>query len=114
MKAPEVRTMALSLPEAHEQPHFDSVSFRIRGRIFATLPAPGDRAHIFVPESDVHEAVAEHPAWCEELWWGKKLSGLRILLAEADPAVVTELLVDAWRAKAPTRLVAAFDGADRG
>ena len=99
----------MSLPEVVEQPHFDSASFRIRGRIFATIPAQGDRVHVFVPESDVHEAVAEQPAWCEELWWGKRLSGLRIALPDADAAGVNELIIDAWRFKAPKRLVAAFD-----
>ena len=105
----DVRTMALSLPETVEEPHFDSASFRIRGRIFATIPISGDRVHVFVSEQDVHEAVAEQPSWCEELWWGKKLSGVRIMLRDAEPELVNELVVDAWRRKAPKRLVASFD-----
>lgn len=36
----DVRRVALSLPEAIEQPHFDRPSFRLRGKIFATLPGP--------------------------------------------------------------------------
>lgn len=109
MNEQDVRSVALSLPEAIEQPHFDSASFRIRGRIFATIPAPGDRLHVFVPEPDVREAVAEQPSYCEELWWGKKLSGLRIFLPDADSSLVNELIIEAWRFKAPRRMVAAFD-----
>lgn len=109
MDVDEVRRVALSLPEAVEQPHFDSASFRVRGHIFVTLPAEGERAHIFVGEDDVHAAVAERPSSCEELWWGKKLSGVRILLPTADPVLVTELIIDAWRRKAPKRLAATLD-----
>ena len=109
MNADDVRSLALSLPEADEQPHFDSASFRVRGHIFVTLPADGDCAHVFVEEDDVHAAVTEQPSFCAELWWGKKLSGVRIQLAEADPVLVHELIVDAWRRKAPLRLAATLD-----
>jgi hypothetical protein len=108
MEEQDVRAFALSLPEAIEAPHFDSASFRVRGRIFATIPAQGDRVHVFVAEDEVHAAVAEHPSWCEELWWGKKLAGLRIYLQDAEFDFVNELIVDAWSRKAPKRLVAAF------
>jgi hypothetical protein len=112
MDAEEVRTIALSLPETVEQPHFDSASFRVRGRIFVTLPAGGERAHVFVGEHDVHAAVAERPAFCAELWWGRKLSGVLVHLAGADPGVdadlVAELVIEAWRRKAPKRLAASL------
>ena len=109
MDVEAVRTIALSLPEAIEQPHFDSASFRVRGHIFVTLPNDGDRAHIFVGEDDIHMAVAERPAFCEELWWGKKLSGVRVHLPGADTVLVSELIIDAWRRKAPKRLVATLE-----
>lgn len=109
MDVEEVRRIALSLPEAVEQPHFDSASFRVRGRIFATLPPDGDRAHLFVGEDEVHAAVAERPASCEELWWGKQLSGVLVHLAAADPVLVTELITEAWLRKAPQRLIATLD-----
>ena len=83
MDAEDVRGFALSLPEATEEPHFDSASFRIRGRIFATLPPEGDRAHVFVDQDETRAAVEEDPAAFHELWWGKKLSGVRVDLAAA-------------------------------
>ena len=109
MDAEEVRSVALALPETVEQPHFDAVSFRVSGHIFVTLPPDGDRAHIFVGEDDVHAAVAERPSSCEELWWGKRLSGVLVHLRGADPVLVSELVIDAWRRKAPKRLVATLD-----
>ncbi|MGH3621598.1 MAG: hypothetical protein ACRDQ5_07385 [Sciscionella sp.] len=39
----DARRFALSLPEATEQPHFEMSSFRVRGKIFATVPV--DEAH---------------------------------------------------------------------
>jgi hypothetical protein len=35
----EARRLALALPEVTEQPHFDMASFRVRGKIFVTVPA---------------------------------------------------------------------------
>ncbi|MEA2844543.1 MAG: hypothetical protein QOJ69_2214 [Actinomycetota bacterium] len=116
MDAEEARRFALSLPEATEQPHFESASFRIRGRIFATLPPQGDRLHVFVDEDETRAAVEEDPAAFHELWWGKKLSGVRVDLAAASVSAerVSELIEEAWRRRAPKRVVAAYDAARGG
>jgi hypothetical protein len=100
-----VRKLALALPEATEQPHHDMTSFRVRGKIFATMPPEGGRLHVFVTEDQVASYCAEFPAVVEELWWGKKLSGARVILARADSALVRELLAESWRAKAPKSLL---------
>lgn len=113
MDADDVRRFALSLPEATEEPHFDSASFRIRGRIFATLPAQGDRAHVFVDADETRAAVAENSVAFHELWWGKKLSGVRVDLAAVSvPEAaerVFELVEESWRRRAPKRVIAAYD-----
>jgi hypothetical protein len=33
-----VRTVAMTFPETTEAPHFEATSFRVRGKIFATIP----------------------------------------------------------------------------
>lgn len=99
-----VRKLALSLPEATEQPHHDMVSFRVRGKIFATLPPDGGRLHVFLPEDEAASYCAEFPSAVEELWWGKKRRGCRVLLRHANGALVRELLVASWRCKAPQSL----------
>lgn len=104
MTLDEVRRYALSLAEATEQPHFDYTSFRV-GKIFATAPPDGEHLHVFVDENEAKAAVAENPDVFSELWWGKRLMGVRVRLAAADPAVVRELLEEAWRNKAPKRLL---------
>lgn len=105
----EVRAIALGLPEAREQPHFSMTSFRVRGSIFATLTPEREHLHVFVPESEVHEAVSEQPDSCEELWWGQKLDGVRVTLSGSDPELVNELLTAAWRQKAPKKLVSEWE-----
>jgi hypothetical protein len=109
MKLAQVRKFALSLPDATEAPHFEMTSFLVRGKIFATAPPDGRHVHVFVGEEEARASVAEEPAVFEELWWGKRLTGVRAELGLARPQSVFPLLTEAWRRKAPRRLVAAFD-----
>jgi hypothetical protein len=104
-----VRRLALALPETTEAPHHDMTSFRVGGKIFATMPPEGDRVHVFVGPEEVAASCAEYPGVAEELWWGTRLSGCRVLLARADQQIVRELLTEAWRCKAPKKLLAASD-----
>jgi hypothetical protein len=101
---------ALTLPEAVEQDHHGMRSFRIRGRIFATVP-DDDHLRVMVDEGEIHAAVAEDPEAFAEFWWGKRLSCVVVDLRAAPPDQVREMLTDAWRRKAPRTLVRAFDGA---
>jgi len=105
----EARRLALSLPEATEQPHFDMASFRVRGKIFVTVPPEGTSLHVFVDPLEVEGYVAQDPAAFEPLHWGERLSGLRVNLAATPSGVLAEVIEEAWRRKAPRRLVAAFD-----
>lgn len=104
MNIAEVRRHALSLPEASEAPHFNYTSFRVVGKIFATMPPDGEHLHVFVGEEDRERALALEPGSIEKLFWGKRVAGLRIALKAAKPATVRTLLTEAWREKAPKRL----------
>jgi len=57
----EARRLALSLPEVTEQPHFDMASFRVRGKIFVTVPPEGTRLHVFIDPLEVEGYVAQDP-----------------------------------------------------
>ena len=102
-------TFALSLPEAFEQDHHGIPSFRVRGRIFATAP-DDDHLRIMVDEGEIRAAVADDAAAFQAFWWGSRLSALVVDLRRAPDDHVRELLTEAWRRKAPKRLVRAFDG----
>lgn len=104
MKASLVRDYALSLPEATEQPHFDYTSFRVRGKIFATMPPEEEHLHVFLGPELRAAALDSWPSFLEELKWGKKVLGVRVSLDLATPAVVKRLLSQAWHDKAPKSL----------
>jgi predicted DNA-binding protein (MmcQ/YjbR family) len=46
------RELALSLPEAHEEPHFEKPSFRVGRKIFATLNRKENRICVKLSEID--------------------------------------------------------------
>ena len=98
------RLLALALPEAIEAPHFQYASFRVGGKIFATLPPEGQHLHVFVADDERDQALALAAECVEKLLWGGKVVGLRVALAQAPPALVKRLLAQAWARKAPKRL----------
>jgi hypothetical protein len=104
-----VRRVALSMPESTEAPHHDMTSFRVAGKIFATVPPSEDRVHIFLPDDEIHAYCAEYPGVVEELWWGKRLSGCRVNLTQTNQSLLREMLTEAWRRRAPKKLLAQFD-----
>ena len=48
MTGKQFRALALSLPEAHEAPHFERTSFRVGKKIFATMTPDGTEAMVRV------------------------------------------------------------------
>jgi hypothetical protein len=104
MRFDTVRKFALSLPEVTEAPHHDFGSFRVRGKIFVTIP-PGERhIHVFVDETQREQAILMYSPFAERLMWGGKPVGLRITLAAAKADVVERLVRSAWENKAPKAL----------
>ena len=58
MRLGDVRKFALSLPETTEQPHFKAASFRVRGKIFATVPPGGKQLRVFVEPAEAEALLA--------------------------------------------------------
>lgn len=100
MDADSVRELATSLPDVTEEPHFHFTSFRIDGKIFATMPPSGVLLHVFVAEEERELAVLAHPEVCEELHWGKRLVGVKIDLKAAGDDLVATLIRAAYDDKA--------------
>ncbi len=103
VKVREVRKLALSLPETSESGHHGMPSFRVADKIIATVPDDA-HLHVMLGPDETEIAIGAAPRACEELWWGKRLAGIRVNLAEADIGLITLLLTEAWRRKAPIRL----------
>ena len=91
----EARSLALSLPEAIEQDHHGRPSFRVRGKIFATL-WNDDRMNVMLDEGGVLTAVSDSPEACEEVRWGRRLAAVGVTLSRVDADRLRELLTDAW------------------
>ena len=109
ISASEARALALALPEAVESSHFDTPDFRVRGKIFATLPGP-DRMVVRIDPTDQAVLLAAEPATfspCPGAWG---LKGWTIVwLASVDPDFLRDLLADSWRRLVPKKVAATFD-----
>ena len=105
-----LRLIALSLPEAEEHPHFDRASFRVRGKIFATLPPVGD--------DGVHKVVLKLPELVKESLrqtdgsaivslgnWDKG-GWTQLDIGRMDGEKLADLVRLAWRQVAPKSLSA--------
>jgi hypothetical protein len=92
------------LPEAVEQDHHGRPSFRVANKIFATL---WDEHHmnVMLDEGGVLTAVQGDPETCSEVWWGKRLTAVRVDLRRAGRDVLVNLLLEAWEIRAPQRLL---------
>lgn len=106
MKFAAVRTFAMALPEVTEAPHHHFGSFRVRGKIFVTVPPEQLHLHLFVDEPQREQALAVFPEFTEKLLWGGKVVGLRVTLGPAKAAAVKGLVRAAWANKAPKALLA--------
>ena len=95
----EARALALALPEAVEQDHHGRPSFRVGGKIFATLWSE-ERMNVMLDEDGILTAVDAAPAACEPVRWGKRLAAVAVSLPCADADFLREWLTDAWEQKA--------------
>lgn len=106
----DIRRLALALPEAHEEPHFESTSFRVKGKIFATMdPAFAEGSFVLkLDPEDQHNLAEGHPGKVAAIegYWGRS-GWTRVFATELDEAVLTDFLRMAWARVAPKRLVAA-------
>jgi hypothetical protein len=108
-----LRQLALALPEAAVEDHHGMDSFRVRGKIFATVP---DRHHVrvMVDEAEILALVDEDPAIYEPVFWGKRLSCAAVDLRVVPVDRLAELLGEAWLRKAPAALARAWSETPRG
>lgn len=107
-----LRRFALSLPEAHEAPHFERASFRVGKKIFATLTRDGREAMVKLPSpDDTEELLSSQPeTFFSYGTWTTRNGALGVRLAKAEAALLRQLVTEAWRSIAPKRALARFDG----
>ncbi|MDN4614514.1 MmcQ/YjbR family DNA-binding protein [Leifsonia sp. F6_8S_P_1B] len=105
MDAAAVRALALGLPEAEEYDHGGLPAFRVRGARFATMLDAGSRTvNLMLGEAGIREAAAAWPEHCSESWYAGRLNAARVDFAAIEPALMRELVTDAYRNRAPAAL----------
>jgi len=94
----------LALPGVTEADHHGRRSFRVGGgKVVATVPADGV-LNVMAGEELARAITSGDAAGISLLWWGTKLSGVRVELAAVDPDLLDQLVDDAWRRRAPAAL----------
>lgn len=99
------RKLALSLPEATEEPHFEKISFRVKKKIFATYDATNKRACIKLSEidQDVFSSADKSMIFPVENKWGKQ--GWTIIeMNMVHKDLFTDALTTAYCTVAPKKL----------
>jgi hypothetical protein len=98
MTSEDVRRLALELPGASEQDHHGRPSFRVNGRIFATIWNP-QQLNVMIDGHRISQMVRDHPDRCGEVRWGQRLAAVSVELGRADTNLVASLLAEAWNQK---------------
>jgi hypothetical protein len=105
----EVRRVALSLPHSEERQHMGKPDFRVRGKIFASLP-PGQGIVVLKLAPDHQTVLLEaSPALATPAAgaWGRQ-GWTRIQLSELEETGLRGVLGSAWRTVAPASLIKAL------
>ena len=106
MTSTEFRKMALGLPEVLESSQMGHPDFRVGGKIFATLGAPGPGWAMVKLTLDEQELFVQiEPEGFQPVKGGWGLQGAtNVRLRLAKKGTVREALIVAWRNRAPKSL----------
>jgi hypothetical protein len=106
----DVRRIALALPETTEKPSYGTPGFRVKDRLFARIRDEGDALVVWVTDLDEKEVLlAAEPKKLFTLPHYDGHASVLVRLGAVGVKELTELLTDAWRARAPKKVVDAFD-----
>jgi hypothetical protein len=104
MHGDDVKRLALTLPEAVEQAHFGTMDFRVRGKIFVSLPDQKHAVIKLLPEQQEMLQSAEPKIFASvKGTWGKK-GWTEVTLAQTDETTLFSALTLAWKNVAPKSL----------
>ncbi|MGB4770722.1 MAG: MmcQ/YjbR family DNA-binding protein [Chitinophagaceae bacterium] len=97
------RQLALSFPEAKEEPHFEKISFRVRKKIFATYDQAKNRACLKLTEADqdIFSLAGPDIIYPVDNKWGKQGWTL-IELAKVQKKLFNDALTTAYKTVAPS------------
>ncbi|MFF3495308.1 MmcQ/YjbR family DNA-binding protein [Streptomyces sp. NPDC002795] len=106
LDAEDVRTVALSLPDTTEKVAWSMPTFRVAGKMFATLPEDETSIAVRCPKEERDELVLSEP---DKFWIADheaSFAWVRARLAALEgTAELRDILADSWRQAAPSRLL---------
>ncbi|MBC7425022.1 MAG: MmcQ/YjbR family DNA-binding protein [Bacteroidia bacterium] len=110
----KLKTLALSFPEATEEPHFDKASFRVRKKIFLTIDAKKNTACIkLTPEDqsafmgfDITVIYPSNGSWGKMGW-------TNINLEKVTESVLWDAVETSYRTVAPKYLSALINNKNK-
>lgn len=104
--AEDVRRIALSLPDTTEKVAWSMPTFRVAGKMFATLPEDETSIAVRCPREEREELVLAEP---DKFWVAgheAQFAWVRARLAALeDEEELRDILADSWRQAAPPRLL---------
>ena len=103
--------MSGELPEVVLKESVNWTSITFKGRGFAWVNHPENRAMIKAHHDERDALLATEPAVFEAGWTANSSAWVRVRLELADPDEVFELLEEAWRMTATKRAIKALDEA---
>lgn len=103
--------LALSLPEAEQSPHFEKVSFRVKGKIFATLHEDTSRCCLkfTLVDQDIYSLIDPKMIYPIPNKWGK-MGYTFVELKRVKKNLLEEMLRKSYCAAAPKKLGAMVSG----
>lgn len=104
----EVRRIALALPETQERPSYGTPGFRVADRLFARLRDDGESLVLWVADEGEKQSLIQSDS--DKFFTTPHYAGHPSVLvrwAKLDVAELTELLTEAWRVRAPRRVLLA-------
>ena len=99
-----LRAVALALPGVEERETWGKPTFAVAGRLFLTLASDGSSATMKASLDDQAALVAEDPAVFSVAAYLGRYGWVTVSLDRCDPGEATELVLEAWRQRAPRRL----------
>jgi hypothetical protein len=102
----DVRRIALSMPEAYEEPHFDIPSFRVARKIFCTIHVKEPRIMLKLDAEDQHNLSDGEVIMPVPGSWGRHGSTY-VYFEKLDAERLPGLMQMAWANVAPKRLLKA-------
>ena len=107
----DVRRIALSLPETIEKPWFNTPGFRVKDKGFLRIRSEAEGGLVvFVADLEEKEALlASDPEKFFTTPHYDNYPTVLVNLPAIDVDELRELIVDAWRLKAPKRVLKAYE-----